>query len=206
MNNFKVANEMLDIEDTARWLGLSVNNNHYTSCVFHNERTPSMKLYKNTFRCYGCSSSGDSISLTARVLNISPYEALETINQAFNLGLELGKPVSYKNIRESKAIQKKQANYRTWYSEALIEISDYIRLCYDVCHNNTIEECYREKAEAERKRVEGLQDRIMETDPEEAFRLYRKEVEAIDGKLQRKKQLEEYSAENRADFPLGATY
>ena len=46
--------------DVAARYGLSPNMAGFIQCPFHQgDRTPSLKLYKNDFHCYGCGAHGD---------------------------------------------------------------------------------------------------------------------------------------------------
>lgn len=204
MDNFKLANEMLDMEEVALYLGLTVKN-HNVSCPFHNEKTPSMKLFEKSFFCFGCGATGDTITLVSKMLNVSPYEALKTMNRAFNLGISLGKPISRRIIRERKAISQERKNYRTWYSIATSELSDYIRWCRSINNDELISKESRQLAEREILRVEILQDRMFEIEPEDSYNTHRKEVEKIDRRLQRKKELEEYCSGSRNEISMGET-
>ena len=44
-------------------------------CPFHEDRTPSMKLYEDHFFCFGCGKHGDVINLVAELFAIPPYDA-----------------------------------------------------------------------------------------------------------------------------------
>jgi len=48
------------------------NGRSWCACVFHNEKTPSMCIYEksNSFYCFGCGKSGDSIDLAMFVFNL----------------------------------------------------------------------------------------------------------------------------------------
>mgnify|MGYP000857425637 CR=1 FL=1 len=50
-------------------------------CVFHNERTPSMKIYEDSFHCFGCGAHGDMIDFVQRKNNCSHKEALEFLSK-----------------------------------------------------------------------------------------------------------------------------
>lgn len=39
--------------------GIKVNRNGFINCPFHTEKTASMKVYPNSFHCFGCGVSGD---------------------------------------------------------------------------------------------------------------------------------------------------
>ena len=40
--------------------GIKINRNGFCCCPFHKEKTPSMKIYKDSFHCFGgCGANGD---------------------------------------------------------------------------------------------------------------------------------------------------
>lgn len=47
--------------------GLKVNRNGFACCPFHKEKTPSMKIYKDSFHCFGCGASGDVFSFVMQM-------------------------------------------------------------------------------------------------------------------------------------------
>ena len=47
----------------------------FMRCLFHADRTPSLKLYGDHFHCFGCGAHGDVIDLTAGLLGCSKSEA-----------------------------------------------------------------------------------------------------------------------------------
>lgn len=55
---------------------IKVGRNGFAKCIFHSEKTGSMKIYKedNRFHCFGCSKNGDSIDF------IMQQEGLDFIN------------------------------------------------------------------------------------------------------------------------------
>ena len=55
--------------------GLEVNYGGMVRCPFHEDRTPSMKLYEDHFFCFGCGKHGDVINLVAELFAIPPYDA-----------------------------------------------------------------------------------------------------------------------------------
>lgn len=50
-------------------------------CVFHNEKTPSMKIYEDSFHCFGCGAHGDMIDFVQKKNNCSHREALEFLSK-----------------------------------------------------------------------------------------------------------------------------
>jgi 5S rRNA maturation endonuclease (ribonuclease M5) len=66
-----------------RETGEHFNSQGYIKCPFHNEKTPSLavKFYpdanKQRFKCFGCSTSGDSIDFIMKLKNMKYNEARE---------------------------------------------------------------------------------------------------------------------------------
>lgn len=51
-------------------------------CPIHNEKNPSMAIYEtNTFNCFACSASGDSISFYMQLHEVGFKEALEELSK-----------------------------------------------------------------------------------------------------------------------------
>lgn len=85
MSIFQTIKESLNLIDVAKYYGLEMNRSNFVSCLFHNERTPSLKLYDDHFYCYGCGKSGDVTSLIAQRFNVNQYESAKIIMNDFNL-------------------------------------------------------------------------------------------------------------------------
>lgn len=83
----------LPIEEVAERLGLQVVR-HKCLCPFHDDHHASLSfnLRRNTFRCWSCGASGDTIALTERVLNIGFKEAIESLSLTLPKGRGLVTP------------------------------------------------------------------------------------------------------------------
>jgi len=56
---------------------IKVNSAGFAKCIFHNDKTASMKIYSdNHFHCFSCSRHGDAIDIAMQVFGISMKEAL----------------------------------------------------------------------------------------------------------------------------------
>ena len=72
---FDAVKAAVPVRAAAERYGLEVNYGGMVRCPFHEDRTPSMKLYEDHFFCFGCSKHGDVISLVAELFAIPPYDA-----------------------------------------------------------------------------------------------------------------------------------
>ena len=61
----------------------------FVRCPFHGEKTGSLKLYEDSYYCFGCHAHGDAVDFVGRLLHLPPTEAAKRINRDFSLGLPL---------------------------------------------------------------------------------------------------------------------
>ena len=78
-----------NIREIVEYYGYTPNRAHKICCPFHGEKTPSLHIYDktNTFHCFGCGIGGDSVTFTAKLFNISAYQAALKINTDFGLNI-----------------------------------------------------------------------------------------------------------------------
>lgn len=57
-------------------------------CPFHNEKTPSFKVTKTFYKCFGCGRSGDSVQFLMEHLNINYIEAVKKLSEKYNIEIE----------------------------------------------------------------------------------------------------------------------
>lgn len=100
---------MLDI---CSMYGYEPSRAGYICCPFHNEKTPSLKVYPGSggWHCFGCGAGGSVIDFVMQLFNISFHQAIIRINDDFSLGLALSGKRDSKELRElaEKRREKKQ--------------------------------------------------------------------------------------------------
>jgi hypothetical protein len=90
MANAKVAdngNEDEDVledltpEQAPLWefVSLPMTDDHKVSCPFHDDPSPSLKIYSDHFHCYGCGEHGGRVDWLTRVEGMSRAEAIAAI-------------------------------------------------------------------------------------------------------------------------------
>lgn len=117
MSIFETIKTNLDLIDTAKYYGIEVNRSGFTSCLFHSERTPSMKLYHDHFHCFGCGKSGDVIALVAQRLNISQFDSAKVLMNDFHLSSE--------ELRVN-ATPQPQVTYSEWERQTIRLLNEYL--------------------------------------------------------------------------------
>ena len=109
VNIFEVAKEHISVREAAEYYGVKINRNGMCSCLFHQERRPSMKLNKDYFYCFGCGVSGDVVKFTAKLFDLRNYEAAKKLISDFGLDMEAAREVSVqKKLQYQKVKQLKQ--------------------------------------------------------------------------------------------------
>jgi len=139
--------------DAARHYGFEPNKAGYICCPFHHEKTPSLKLWNDHFKCFGCGCYGDVIAFVRKYKNCDFPEAMNELNREFQLGLPLdGEKVTLKEIRarererqkQKRAVQSKRDN--EIHAQAVLEaykiLDDYIR-AFPVPDNPETARAYR---------------------------------------------------------------
>ena len=85
MINFAGIKSFCDLQAVIESYGLVVEKNGMMICPFHDDRTPSMKIYDDHFHCFGCQAHGDVIDFISRLFGISLKEAAEKIEKDFGI-------------------------------------------------------------------------------------------------------------------------
>jgi len=93
-------------------------------CPFHGtDKHPSAVIYDKRFHCFACQEHQDVIGFVEKYFNISFREAMQKINQDFNLGLDSNIKIDYNKINEIK----KQKELKKRQKESLE--NQFIELC-----------------------------------------------------------------------------
>lgn len=137
MNATYIANEIKNRLDTIQvfdYYGLQPNRKGFICCPFHNEKTPSFKVYKGNggYHCFGCGEHGGVIDFVMRYFDLSFKEAITKLNNDFCLGLPIGEKLdrrkqldmakrSFKARREREAKQNEHNRLKNARETALDE-------------------------------------------------------------------------------------
>lgn len=84
MNKLDVSEVKLrySMKDILERLGIEINKKGFICCPFHNEKTPSLKIYEHSYFCFGCGTGGDVIDFVKHYLNLTFPEAIEYLGGA----------------------------------------------------------------------------------------------------------------------------
>ena len=99
---FEAVKAAVPMRAAAEKYGLEVNFAEMVRCPFHEDHTPSMKLYEDHFFCFGCGKHGDVISLVAELFAIPPYDAACKVADDF--GVDTDAEIVHQPAREELKI------------------------------------------------------------------------------------------------------
>lgn len=152
-NVFQDIKDRVDFKDLVRFYGLEVNRGGFACCPFHNEKTPSFKVYEDHYHCFGCGAHGDHIDFVQKLYHVTNIDAAKQISQDFGLRLfekELATPIN--------PILKEKNDLSRWLKKAEQTISDYI----DILN-------YWEKIYTPRSPIDKVSDKYLESIHNKAY-------------------------------------
>ena len=85
--------------DILSMYGYTADRKGFICCPFHNEKTPSMKIYEKDYHCFGCGENGDVITFVQKLFGLSFQDALRKIDGDF--GLNIYGDHSFEELRRS---------------------------------------------------------------------------------------------------------
>lgn len=103
--------------------GPPIHQGNMICCPFHDDKTPSTKLYDDHFYCFGCQKSGDVIDLTAQFLGLTNHEAAKRLAVDFGICNDSAVPA----IRHIVAYEHSRQFYED-EQECYIALLDYLKL------------------------------------------------------------------------------
>lgn len=85
----------------AEGYGLEISRGGMALCPFHNERTPSAKIYPDALHCFGCGTHVDVIGFTQKMFGLDkPIDAVKKLNDDYALHIEIGKAPTAEKVSE----------------------------------------------------------------------------------------------------------
>lgn len=126
-----LAKQCVTTEEAVKSYGFHLNRAHYICCPFHNERTPSLKIYPDGWHCFGCGRGGSVIDFTAELYNLSPLEAVRRLDQDFNLHLPLDRPPSREEREQAqrrREIVDVRQQFEDWRTRMLLMLNTSYRV------------------------------------------------------------------------------
>ena len=84
-NLFQAVKAAVPLPEAARRFGLEPNRGGFVRCPFHEDHTPSLRLYEDHYYCFGCHAHGDVVDLYARMGRLRPIEAARILAEVYRV-------------------------------------------------------------------------------------------------------------------------
>lgn len=114
-----------DMREIARFYGYEANGRGYLCCPFHVEKTPSMLLHKDSFKCFGCGAHGDAIDFVSQLFQENARDAVKRLDRDFCLRLDVARAPDAAELRKRERIAEIRQQFEKWKLETLN--------CFDKC-------------------------------------------------------------------------
>ena len=101
------------MEDIISRYGFHSSRSHFICCPFHHEKTGSMRIYKDSYYCFGCGEFGDIFSFVEKMEDVSFKEAFISLGgtyEEYEQELSNRGRFSSRRIKQQMMEQKKTDN------------------------------------------------------------------------------------------------
>lgn len=131
MGLFDEVKQNVTVRQAAEMYGLKHNRSGLICCIFHNDKSPSMKVDRRYY-CFGCGCTGDAIDFTVQLFGLGLKEAAQKLADDFGIAYAdridgfKRKPISVK-----KPEQTPEEKWQSEYLRCLRAYLDYRSLLLD---------------------------------------------------------------------------
>jgi len=174
--------ERTSILEIAELYGIELNRQHEACCPFHNEKTPSFRVYpqNQSYYCFGCGESGDSVKLVAKLNHISNHEAAKIINVQFGLGLDFdNQKIDFRLVMQREKELAIRRKFAKWVHDAFIVLSTYRRKLW-AARSNPESDLFQESLQS-LDTIDYYLD-CLRDEPQEFYKINRKVVMNIENR------------------------
>jgi len=146
VNIFEEIKQRLAMREVVNFYGFTPNRSNMICCPFHDEKTPSMRIYDTHFHCFGCGEHGDSIKFVQLLYNLSPIESAKKLNSDFGLGIQterqptitIGKPQEREPTQSE--LQKAFEQWEQYTHKILLKYYKLLRIWYEEFAPRSVDE------------------------------------------------------------------
>ena len=121
--------EKYSMTDIIGRYGYKPNRAGFISCPFHKEKTASMKIYKDSYYCFGCGANGDVFTFVQNMEHIDFKEAFYTLGGEYpEHNRNDGKFSKMRRKKRMENAAKTRANKEKRLNRKISELSKEIEL------------------------------------------------------------------------------
>ncbi len=129
MTVFEQVKSAVDMRTVAEGYGLHIDRGGMCICPFHEERTPSARIYPDNLHCFGCGTHVDVIGFTQKIFGLDkPIDAVKKLNEDFGLHIDIGKSPTAEEVSEYQKRIAEKRSYEEWEKSAWRTLNSYLWL------------------------------------------------------------------------------
>lgn len=106
--------------------GIQINRSGFCRCPFHFEKTASMKIYKDSYYCYGCAAHGDVFTFVQNAENCDFKTAFRILGGNYQPNDAMAKLQRYRNEKSKETRSLKQEKLKEQIKEVYRDLQFYI--------------------------------------------------------------------------------
>ena len=115
--------EKYDMPYVLNMYGINPDRKGFIRCIFHKEKTASMKVYKDSVYCFGCGRSGDIFTFVQQMDGCSFKEAYLKLGGEYEKKSDWQRKKFEYQLQQKKEKERKElARKRQWKREILQDI------------------------------------------------------------------------------------
>ena len=115
--------EQYDMPYVLNMYGINPDRKGFIRCIFHKEKTASMKVYKDSVYCFGCGRSGDIFTFVQQMDGCSFKEAFRKLGGEYENKTDWQRKKFEYQLQQKKEKERKELERkRQWKREILQDI------------------------------------------------------------------------------------
>ena len=120
----------VNLRDVMAQRGININRNNMCCCPFHGEKRPSMKVFKDGYKCFACNESGNVIDFVMRHDNVSFKDAYMILGGTYERMDDKEREIANRKWQREKQLREQKLKAE---EEFRSELSYVIALCRKAC-------------------------------------------------------------------------
>ena len=94
--------DSVKLRDVMEFYGVRFNSRGFAMCPFHKEKTASLSIRNEKYKCFGCGAYGSVIDFVMQYHGLKFTQAMVKIDSDWHLGLISGRPTYRDRLRETE--------------------------------------------------------------------------------------------------------
>lgn len=121
--------QSVSMREVVERYGYHPNRAGFISCPFHKEKTASMKIYKDSYNCFGCGANGDVFSFVMGMDNCDFKNAFKTLGGTYKQQNDYQRKLSNYRFEKAKEKRKQEKLKNKQEKSQLLRDIDILKLC-----------------------------------------------------------------------------